>query len=80
MEHKTDTRDKTGNPEKAYRDELKGKGSTFTDTNAESAAQDEAKLDKVSTGQTQKIDGGNPHADDDSVSDEEIRRETLEKK
>ena len=71
----------TNNPEKAYRDELENKGSTFTDTPAESDARDAAKIHKVSKGETQKIDGGNPDADDeDSVSDEEIRRETLEKK
>lgn len=68
------------NPDKAYRDELNEKGSTFTDSNAESAARDKAKMHKVATGQTQKMDGGNPHADEDTVSDEEIRRETLEKK
>lgn len=74
--------DKTGNPQETYRDEMSGKpGGTFLDTNAEADARDQAKLDKVASGQTQKMDGGNPHADeDDSASDEEIRRETLEKK
>lgn len=73
--------DRTGNPDKAFRDELNEKGSTFTDTNAESAARDEAKIQKAATGQSQKMDGGNPDADaEDAVSDEEIRRETLEKK
>ena len=71
----------TGNPEKAYREELDNRGSTFTDTPAESDARDAAKIHKASTGETQKIDGGNPDADEeDTVSDEEIRRETLEKK
>ena len=69
------------NPEKAYRDELENKGSTFTDTPAESDGRDAAKIHKVATGETQKMDGGNPDAhEEDSVSDEEIRRETLEKK
>lgn len=77
-EHETE---KTGQPEKVYRDEMEGKGGTFLDTNAESNARDQAKLDKVASGQTQKMDGGNPHADEeDSASDEEIRRETLQKK
>ena len=71
---------KAGNPEKAYREELHEKGSTFTDTNAESAARDQAKIQKAASGQSQKMDGGNPHADEDTVNDEEIRRETLEKK
>ena len=44
----------TNNPEKAYRDELENKGSTFTDTPAESDARDAAKIHKVSTGETQK--------------------------
>jgi hypothetical protein len=73
--------DKSSQPEKAYRDGLKGKGSTLSDTNAGSDARDQVKLEKVASGQTQKMDGGNPDADeDDSASDEEIRRETLEKK
>jgi hypothetical protein len=69
-----------GDPEKTFHDELKDKGSTFTDTHAESEARDDAKIQKAATGQSQKMDGGNPHADEDTVSDEEIRRETLEKK
>lgn len=74
-------RNEAGDPGEAYRNELKNEGSTFTDTNAESAARDEAKMQKAAAGITQKMDGGNPHADsDDSASDEEIRRETIEKK
>ena len=80
MENKNNNDERGGNPGKAYRDELKDKGSTFTDTNAESAARDEAKMEKAATGQSQKMDGGNPDAHEDTVSDEEIRRETLEKK
>lgn len=67
--------------EKAYRDELKGNGSSFSDTPSETAGRDQAKMDRVTAGVTQKMDGGNPDADEeDTVSDEEIRRETLEKK
>ncbi len=73
-------RQHSNNPDQAYRDELKEKGSTFTDTNDEAAARDEAKIHKAASGQSQKMDGGNPYADEDSVSDEEIRRETIEKK
>ena len=81
MNINNDPGNETGNPGKAYREELENNGSTFTDTPAESDARDMAKIHKAATGQTQKMDGGNPHADDeDSVSDEEIRRETLEKK
>lgn len=79
MENKNNDQQK-GNPGQAYRDELKEKGSTFTDNNAEAAARDEAKIEKAASGQSQKMDGGNPDADEDTVSDEEIRRETLEKK
>lgn len=75
------TRNEAGNSGDAYREELKNEGSTFTDTNAEAAARDEAKMQKAAAGITQKMDGGNPHADsDDSANDEEIRRETIEKK
>lgn len=69
-----------GNPGKAYRDELKEKGSTFTDNNAEAAARDEAKMNKAATGQSQKMDGGNPYADEDGGDDEEIKKEAIEKK
>ena len=68
------------NPGKAYRDELENKGSTLNDTPEESDARDQAKIEKASNWPSQKIDGGNPHADEDTVSDEEIRRETIEKK
>ena len=70
-----------GQPGKAYRDELNEKGSTFTDTNAEAAARDEAKMQKAATGQSQKMDGGtSPFTEEESAMDEEIRRETIEKK
>lgn len=69
-----------GQPGKAYRDELNEKGSTFTDTNEESAARDEAKMQKAAAGQSQKMDGGNPFADEDAGSSEEITREAIEKK
>lgn len=79
MNNKNNNEDK-GNPGKAFSDELQNKGSTFSDTPSESEARDNAKIEKAATGQSQKIDGGNPHADEDTVSDDEIRRETLEKK
>ena len=79
MENKNNG-EESGNPGKTYGDELAEKGSTFTDTNAEATARDEAKITKAATAQSQKMDGGNPDADEDTVSDEEIRRETLEKK
>lgn len=79
MNNKPDTRN-TENPGKVYNDELINKGTSLTDTPAETEARDAAEMEKVASGQTQKIDGGNPYADEDSTSDEEIRRETLEKK
>ncbi|WP_121354261.1 hypothetical protein [Flavisolibacter nicotianae] len=68
-----------GNPDKAYRDELAGKGSSLTDTPSESDARDRAKMEKARGGQGQKIDGVHPDElqDDDGES---IRRETLENK
>lgn len=68
-----------GNPEKAYNDELAGKGSTFTDTPSESDARDKAKVEKSLTGQSQKMDGVHPDelGDDDM---DEMTRETLENK
>lgn len=71
---------KTGDPEQTYNDELAGKGTTFTDTPSESEARDKAKIDKVLSGETQKIDTVHP---DESRNDEddmnEQIRETLEK-
>jgi hypothetical protein len=69
-----------GNPEKAYHDELASKGNSFTDTPSESDARDAAKIEKAQTGQSQKMDGGNPDEFDDGDLAEEIRRETLENK
>ncbi|MFL5810326.1 MAG: hypothetical protein ACJ749_12450 [Flavisolibacter sp.] len=80
MDNKKFDPDKTGNPGKVYDDELREKGTTFTDTPRESDARDRAKIEKAATGQSQKIDGGNPDAEEDSVNNEEIRRETLENK
>lgn len=70
---------KTGNPEKAYRDELHEKGSSFTDTPSEAEARDKAKVEKALSGQSQKIDSVDPDELQDD-SDDEIRRETIEKK
>ena len=70
---------KTGNPDKAYRQELENKGSTFSDTPTEADARDKAKVEKVLAGETQKIDSVHPdELQDDDV--DEIRRETLENK
>lgn len=68
-----------GNPDKAYHDELAGKGSSFADTPSESDARDKAKVEKVVSGQTQKIDTVHPDElqDDDN---EAMRRETLDNK
>jgi hypothetical protein len=72
---------KSGNPNEAYREEMDNRGSIFGETAAESDARDKAKIEKSLTGQTQKIDGGNPdEMEDDGDLAEEIRRETLEKK
>jgi hypothetical protein len=70
---------KTGDPDKAYREELENKGSTFTDTPSESAARDKAKVEKVLSGETQKMDTVAPDELQDD-NDEEMRRETLENK
>jgi len=77
--HKWEPDRKEGNPDKAYRDELENKGSTFTDTPAEAEARDKAKVEKVMSGETQKIDSVSPDELQDD-NDEEIRRETLDKK
>lgn len=70
---------KEGNPDKAYREELANKGSTFTDTPSEADARDKAKVEKALSGESQKMDSVHPDEllDDD---DEAIRRETLENK
>lgn len=68
-----------GNPDKAYRDELEGKGSTFSDTPTESDARDKAKVEKVLSGETQKIDSVHPDELRDDENDD-ILRETLENK
>ena len=78
MESKDDKLEQN-NPDKAYRDELKQRGSTFTDSPIESAARDKAKMERTSSpANSQKIDGNNPFADEDSVSDEEMNRETYD--
>lgn len=63
------------NPDKAYRDELDQKGSTFTDSPLESSARDQAKIQRTSLPDSQKIDGNNPFAEEDTQSDEEVNRE-----
>lgn len=70
----------SGNPNKVYREEIENKGSTFTDTPAESDARDAAKIEKAQTGQSQKMDGIDPDELDDGNLADEIRRETLENK
>lgn len=77
--HKWEPDRKVGEPDQAYRDERDNKGSTFTDTPSESDARDKAKVDKVLSGETQKIDTVHPDELQDD-NDEEIRRETLENK
>lgn len=74
MENKKDKLEQT-DPGKAYNDELKEKGSTFTDSPIESDARDKAKIEKTSSPNSQKIDGNNPFADEDTQSDEEMNRE-----
>ncbi|MBB1283682.1 hypothetical protein HRH25_04785 [Flavisolibacter sp. BT320] len=68
-----------GNPDKAYRDELANKGSTFTDTPSETDARDKAKVEKALSGESQKMDSVHPDELLD-YDDEAIRRETLENK
>ena len=63
------------NPGKAYRDELQEKGSTFSDSPIESHARDRAKIEKTSSPDSQKMDGNNPFAEEDTQSDEEVNRE-----
>ena len=75
--HKFEPDRKVGNPEEAYRDELAGKGSTFTDTPSEAEGRDKAKVEKALTGQSQKIDSVHPDELKDDNMDDQIR-ETLE--
>jgi hypothetical protein len=77
MENKNEKLEQN-NPGKSYRDELHEKGSTFGDSPIESEARDKAKIEKTSSTDSQKIDGNNPFADEDSVSDEEMNRETYD--
>lgn len=79
-QHKWEPDRKTGNPDKAYRDELNNEGSTFTDTPSESDARDKAKVEKALSGQSQKIDTVAPDELLDDSSDDAIRRETLDNK
>lgn len=80
MNNKRYDPDSTGNPDKVYNEELENKGSTFLDTPAEADARDLAKIQKASTGQSQKIDGSDPYEDGGTTDDDGTRRETLEKK
>lgn len=77
--HKWEPDRHEGNPGKAYREELENKGSSFTDTPSETEARDKAKIEKVLTGQGQKMDTVAPDELNDEAMNEEIRRETLEK-
>lgn len=49
-------------------------------SDGESDARDTARIEKVTRGESQKMDGDNPYQDEDTVNDDEIRKETLEKK
>ena len=77
--HSLEPDSKRGNPDKAFREELENKGSTFTDTPSEADARDKAKVEKALGGQSQKMDSVHPDELKDDNTDE-IRRETLEKK
>lgn len=74
MENKNDKL-RQNDPGGTYRDELQEKGSTFGDSPIESAARDRAKIEKTSSPDSQKIDGNNPFADEDTQSNEEMNRE-----
>lgn len=63
------------NPEESYRNELHEKGTTFGDSPVESDARDTAKIQRTSSPESQKIDGNNPFAEEDTQSDEEVNRE-----
>ncbi|RYF85833.1 MAG: hypothetical protein EON98_05465 [Chitinophagaceae bacterium] len=65
-------------PDEAYRQELDRKGTTFNDSPVESDARDDAKMVRTSHPDSQKIDGNNPFAEEDTVSDEEIHKETYD--
>ena len=66
---------KTGNPEKAFREELNDRGSSFSDTNAESDARDKAKIVKSLSGQGQKMDSAHPDDIQEGSVEEMIERE-----
>ena len=74
MDTKKDNLEQT-DPGKAYHDELERKGSTFTDSPIESAARDQAKVQRTSSPDSQKMDGNNPFAEEDTQSDEEVNQE-----
>jgi hypothetical protein len=77
--HKWEPDRKEGNPDQTYNEELNNKGSLLSDTPTESDARDKAKVERVLTHQSQKIDTVAPDELQDD-NDDEIRRETLEKK
>jgi len=66
-------------PGKTYEEELNNKGTTFTDTNAESNERDKAKIDKALSGYGQKMDSVHPDQLEDDREAEEIDRERKEK-
>ena len=66
---------KIGNPEKTFREELNDRGSTLSDTNAESDARDKAKIVKSLSGQGQKMDSVHPDDIQDGSVEEMIERE-----
>jgi hypothetical protein len=78
MEQKNNRSEQPENPGKTFGDELREKGSTFTDTPRESDARDKAKMVKSDSPESQKLDGNNPFAEEDTVSDEEIHKETYD--
>lgn len=78
--HKWEPDSRAGNPDKAYREELENKGSTFTDTRTEADGRDKAKVEKVLSGETQKMDTSDPDDLGDDGNDDAVRRETLANK
>ena len=70
---------KVGNPDEVFREELRNEGSVLNDTPTESDARDKAKVQKVLSGETQKMDTVHPDELKDDDMDAQIR-ETLENK
>ena len=62
-------------PSQVYNEERENKGSSFLDNADQSAARDRAKIDKVLSGESQKMDSVDPEELRPTKNDEILERE-----